>query len=155
MADPEHLAKIMEGVEAWNQWRKDNPEIIADLEGAPFWQTKHEGVDLRGAHLGDANLKGADLERAKLSGADLRGAKLERANLRDADIRETDLRGADFRGADLRGAKLRGADLREAKILVQQLSKVTTLYQAQLEPIPKKQIRRYDSHLLNKPEDKG
>lgn len=155
MTDPKHLAKLMAGIEAWNKWREDNPGIIADLEGAPFWQTNREGVDLRGADLRDANLRGADLERAKLGGADLRGAKLERANLRDADLRSADLRGATLRGADLRGANLRGADLRVAKILVEQLSKVTTLYQAQLEPILMMQIRRSYSHLLKKPENKG
>ncbi|MGA2411123.1 MAG: hypothetical protein ABSG46_12140 [Candidatus Binataceae bacterium] len=28
MANPEHLAKLKEGVEAWNQWREENPEIL-------------------------------------------------------------------------------------------------------------------------------
>ena len=27
MADPEHLAKIEEGVEAWNAWREEHPEV--------------------------------------------------------------------------------------------------------------------------------
>jgi hypothetical protein len=27
MANPEHLAKLMEGVEAWGQWRKQNPGV--------------------------------------------------------------------------------------------------------------------------------
>ena len=27
MANPEHLAKLKEGVEDWNNWRKDNPKI--------------------------------------------------------------------------------------------------------------------------------
>ena len=31
MANPEHLAKLKEGVEVWNKWRKDNPEIRHDL----------------------------------------------------------------------------------------------------------------------------
>jgi len=36
MANPEHLAKLKEGVEAWNKWRKDNPKIKRDLTEANF-----------------------------------------------------------------------------------------------------------------------
>jgi len=28
MSNPEHLAKLKEGVEAWNKWRKDNEEDV-------------------------------------------------------------------------------------------------------------------------------
>lgn len=34
MANPEHLAILKQGVEVWNQWRKDRPEIEPDLKGA-------------------------------------------------------------------------------------------------------------------------
>ncbi len=54
MANPEHLAKLKEGVEAWNKWRKDNPEIKRDLTEAD---------------LGYASLTGAGLERANFTGA--------------------------------------------------------------------------------------
>ena len=31
MANQEHLAKIQQGVEAWNKWRRENPDIQPDL----------------------------------------------------------------------------------------------------------------------------
>ena len=34
MANQDHLNKLNEGVDAWNQWRKDNPGITPDLTGA-------------------------------------------------------------------------------------------------------------------------
>ena len=34
MANPEHVEILKEGVEAWNQWRKDNPGVRPDLRGA-------------------------------------------------------------------------------------------------------------------------
>ena len=60
MANPEHLAKLEEGVEAWNKWREENPDIREpDLREAI----------LRGAYLTGAILSGANLSRAYLSGA--------------------------------------------------------------------------------------
>jgi uncharacterized protein YjbI with pentapeptide repeats len=34
MANPKHLTKLKEGVEAWNKWRKNNPKIKRDLTEA-------------------------------------------------------------------------------------------------------------------------
>jgi hypothetical protein len=136
MANSEHLAKLKEGVEAWNDWRKANPEIVpdlnlgdlskADLIGALLNMANLSGAnlgwaDLIGAHLNMANLNaanlgGADLSRADLSGADLIEADLRGSRLYDADLSEADLGGADLRGADLSEADLSGADLTRAII---------------------------------------
>jgi hypothetical protein len=34
MPNEEHLARLKQGVEAWNRWRKAYPEIKPDLDGA-------------------------------------------------------------------------------------------------------------------------
>ena len=34
VANPEHLARLKEGVEAFNQWRRNNPEAKPDLREA-------------------------------------------------------------------------------------------------------------------------
>ncbi len=44
MANKEHLAKLNEGVEAWNQWRKVNPEIETDLESADLMMAKISSI---------------------------------------------------------------------------------------------------------------
>ena len=90
MANPEHLKVLKQGVEVWNRWREQNPEIRPDLTQA----------DLREANLGLANLSGANLRRAYLYRANLRGADLSRANLRLADLLQADLSEADLRGAE-------------------------------------------------------
>ena len=72
MANPKHLKILEQGVEEWNQWRKDNPEIKPDLIGA-----KLSGGDLIGAKLS----KVGDLSRA-----DLRGAKVSLIIFGDNDL---------------------------------------------------------------------
>jgi uncharacterized protein YjbI with pentapeptide repeats len=121
MADPDPVADLMKGVDAWNMWRSENPDVEPDLIGASL-----SGVDLSGADLSAADLSGADLCRANLRRANLDEANLGRAslggaflggaNLRRASLREAKLSGADLRGADLRRADLSGADLRAADL---------------------------------------
>jgi hypothetical protein len=94
MANREHLAKLREDVEAWNDWRMDNLEVLpdlsrADLSGANLERAYLERADLSGANLEGANLEGAYLERADFSGANLSGAYLSHANLSGANLLET------------------------------------------------------------------
>jgi hypothetical protein len=58
MANEDHLARLKQGVGAWNQWRVANPTITPDLSTA----------DLTGADLAQANLYEADLRGAHLTG---------------------------------------------------------------------------------------
>lgn len=43
MANEEHLAILKQGMEVWNQWRKENREIRPDLHHANLW-----GMNLHG-----------------------------------------------------------------------------------------------------------
>ena len=85
VANPEHLAKVKEGVEAFDQWRIQT-DAKPDLSCANL-----SGVKLSLANLTEANLRGADLTEANLSGAKLRGADLNGASLRAAILLGTDL----------------------------------------------------------------
>jgi hypothetical protein len=114
MPNPEHLAKLMEGVDAWNQWREEHLDVRPNLHEANLSK-----ANLSAANLSKAFLVGANLFRADLRGADLRGGNLIRANLSKADLGGADLRGANLIranicGVNLSGADLSGADLRRA-----------------------------------------
>jgi uncharacterized protein YjbI with pentapeptide repeats len=76
LANPEHLAKLKEGVEAWNQWRKQNPGIRPDLSEADLSGAHLIGANLSGANLSTTNLSGVYLSRATLIGTNLEGANL-------------------------------------------------------------------------------
>jgi hypothetical protein len=65
MADDNHIARLKQGVAAWNAWRDENPD----------------SPDLRKADLRKADLSNADLRKADLSGANLSQGNLKWANL--------------------------------------------------------------------------
>jgi hypothetical protein len=111
MANSEHLAKIKEGVKAWDDWREANPEIVPDLSGANLSEK-----DLSRANLSGANLHRADLLLADLSGADLSEANVGEADMRLADLTEADLSGATLRSANLSIAVLTRTDLTGASV---------------------------------------
>jgi hypothetical protein len=123
MANPEHLAILKKGVEAWNQWRTERPDIQPDLSGADLIgvklnQVNFMGVNLIGAQLRMAGLNGATLNSAILSGADLRDADLTSANLNGAfliatNLGQAEMSYADFSDAALCGATLVNVDLRK------------------------------------------
>jgi uncharacterized protein YjbI with pentapeptide repeats len=126
MANPEHLEIFKQGVEVWNRWRKENPEVCPNLHDAGLYGRALNSADLSKGNLGGANLRGARLAKANfrgtrlvgadLHGADLRGADLSRANLQRAYLIDADLRTANFAGADLQRANLYLADLYGANL---------------------------------------
>jgi hypothetical protein len=120
-ANEEHLSKLCEGVEAWNQWRLDHPEIKPNLINAHLNGEDLRGVDFSGtfllhAHLQGANLCSAELNKVNLWSANLEQAKLIRANLNGAYLKWASLIKANLCGADLSGANLTWVRLDEANI---------------------------------------
>ena len=126
MANQEHLDILKQGVETWNQWRKEHIDIQPDLSGADLIEANLSEADLREANLSyvslykadlsyagliEANLYKADLIEAKLWGADLSGAKLSEATLSKATLGYARLREAYLNEAMLDNASLWGTDL--------------------------------------------
>jgi hypothetical protein len=114
MANEEHLKILKQGVEAWNRWRKENPDTAPDLSGA---------------YLGDADLSGANLSKANITLANLSRANLSEADLSDTDLSETRLNraflgGTYFTRANLVGADLSGAYLYDTKFIRADLTRV-------------------------------
>ena len=133
MAKQEQLEILKQGVEIWNKWREDNPDVEIDLSGANLLGANLSeanftnadlsetnltrailfDVDLEWADISGANLSEANLTNAGISGANLRGATLWKADLTSTELHSADLRGADLTGAYL-NATLWGADLTSA-----------------------------------------
>lgn len=127
MANPKHLTILEQGVEKWNQWRLENPEIEPDLSEANLVKANLNGVDLSKANLRatiaiDASLAFSNLSRAKLVEADLSKAELVAVLFNEADLNRATLNNAKLKGARFYGAKLGKANLREADLSGAKLS---------------------------------
>ncbi len=126
MADNEHLDLVKQGVAAWNDWRRSNPDVVPDLSEANLVK-----ADLRGSDLRQVNLERANLTRAVMEDANLQGAKLGAARLLEAKLSRANLSEADLSRAELIGAKLIGANLVNANLHLAQAA-VTNLKEANL-----------------------
>ena len=111
MANPEHLAKLKEGVEAWNQWRDNNSDIRPDLSHANL-----EGANLESANLKHAKLFRANLRYSNLEGANLEDTKLFRVSLKSANLRYANLKSVNLERGYLKIANLEGANLKYSNL---------------------------------------
>lgn len=139
MRNPEQVEVISKGHQAWNSWRRANPEVpvrlggvdltAADLSLMPaLHDAQAAGVfpssaswafianEVIGYDVEPLNLADADLRGANLAGLDLRCAVLRGANLTDAT-----LHAADLGRADLSSSKLIGTNLEQARPKISEL----------------------------------
>ncbi|MEM8641819.1 MAG: pentapeptide repeat-containing protein [Cyanobacteria bacterium P01_G01_bin.54] len=121
MANRKHIRILEQGVEVWNQWRKNNPNTEPKLQDADRLNSNLQDADLKYAHLGRANLQDANLRYADLQSADLQDTNLKFANLQGADLRGAYLQYAELQfsklqDADLQGANLQGINFNEANL---------------------------------------
>lgn len=142
MANPEHLAKLKEGVEAWNRFRLKGAEggsiremsvvsredsehrnLMLPLPDSEITESGESGYLVCSVDLTDADLQGRDLRKVDLGWADLR-----RANLSDADLSEANLIAADLTEATLRGASLEEANLSDARLRATDFGKALIRY---------------------------
>jgi uncharacterized protein YjbI with pentapeptide repeats len=126
MANQEQLDLLRQGVEAWNQWRENNPDVEVSLSKADLSRTDLSSVNLSKANLNSTKLFAANLSKADFNGANLSrtnlnfaifsGAHLNGANLSDASLYGTNLNGAILHRTNLNGAILNRANLIDANL---------------------------------------
>lgn len=116
MANPEHLEQLKRGRLAWNQWRKEHPEIRPDLSEIKAWDLELidfelEAYDLRGVLLREADFVGMTFPGTQLQGADLSETYLHSARFWKADLTGACLRNAVIQFTVFAGVQLKDADL--------------------------------------------
>lgn len=93
--------KLLEqGVDFWNNWRNENPNIK---------------INLSKKNLRLAKLSGINLADALLRGCDLSDSDVSNSNLTNADLSESVCDGANFNSSDLRYSKLSNGSFEQTK----------------------------------------
>ena len=128
MANKRHLARLKQGVAAWNQWRDENPKIWPDLREADLRGKDLREANLAGAFLNNAlfhqtSLDGANLVEAQLTKTDLTLAHLTKAHLTRVHLALSNLAGANLTDVDLTEANLLGANFQAANLMGTDFSK--------------------------------
>lgn len=116
MADENQITIIKQGVEVWNNWRKENPTTPIDLSNADIngidlsdanlFRSNFYKANLTNANLSNTILTGSNLYKTNLTGANLSGAILEQAGLVDVQLQDAILTGCYLYGLsawDLKG----------------------------------------------------
>jgi uncharacterized protein YjbI with pentapeptide repeats len=121
MANPEHLAKLKEGVEAWNRWREQKPNFEIDLSEADLREVDLDKADLSYANLSKANLESKYVSHARLFAADLTYADLKSATLDGGYLFRARLDHANLEGTRFGNANLSHATFEKANMYYCQL----------------------------------
>lgn len=131
MANKTHVNILMQGVDAWNQWRKDNPKIAPDLRGRnrglihqlvfdAFLRTLKDTSDL---NANDFVARAENIfeklpvtydSKSPSDYEDENNEELVELDFTDADISEANFSNIRLNGATLARAHLCNADLRSA-----------------------------------------
>jgi hypothetical protein len=125
-----HLAILKEGVNRWNEWRRENPEIrpilyeadlkketcVAKLELPNFSNANLINSDFRGMELVEPNFHEANLGGAKLCHAILTSANFCRTDLYETDLSDATLTKANLQGTQLAKTIFERATLKDCKI---------------------------------------
>ena len=120
MADKEHVKRIRQGANVWNDWRSQK-FVVPDFTGADFSGFDFSWMDLEDADFSAANISKADFFAAQLHGAvfdeaDLSEARLFRVSVDLARMRKANLKGATLAWGTFRRVDMEGADLTEATL---------------------------------------
>jgi len=110
MFNKEYLDILDQGVDFWNEWRRKNPESIANLQSAQLEGRNLRGIDFSWTYLALANLKDTNLGEANLDNAVLVGADLTAANLYRASAELVWFSGTKLVGAYLKLVNFRSVD---------------------------------------------
>jgi hypothetical protein len=78
MTNSTHVEILRQGLDIWNLWRKEHPEIKPQLNGVRLRSAMLRNYDLSNANLIGADLRDSNFRHTDLSGADLNAVKAHR-----------------------------------------------------------------------------
>ncbi len=134
MANIEHVAKLKEGVEAWNSWRQQNPKIRPDLyrldlttaewKDTTLWDEKRQALCLFVPHARsvdeynsvDQYIKFTAEHTKHIEAINFANANLESSNFTNCRLWKVNFRGASMMWSNLVRARCSRADFTDADL---------------------------------------
>ncbi len=127
MADQNHVEILLAGVSVWNDWRKNNPEVVPIFFGFDVWQTydsvnppsffklesKYNDSECRIKCL-SVNWSGIDFHKVQFSGCNFIGVNLTGANFDSAVDTESCFDGAELQRANFENFKSTSSSFRNS-----------------------------------------
>jgi uncharacterized protein YjbI with pentapeptide repeats len=111
MINEEHLMILKQGVNIWNEWRKNNPQVIPIIGEVNLSNQNLSGINFVGVKLLRTNLDRSNLANADFSRASLFGTSCIQANFQNSYFENADLRFVNFSKSDFTNALLVKCDL--------------------------------------------
>src|SRR2546423_761535 len=105
MANQEHRKILGRGIDYWNQWRAENPDVEPDLSGITF-----SAEILVGANFSNTNFLEATIVSSEAALVDFSGAFLKDVNFSETALQQTSLKKAILTWTNFSHAKLDEAD---------------------------------------------
>lgn len=102
MADPNHIAVLREGSQAWNQWRKAHPALVPDLSDLVF----ETGIRPKRDMYDIPELDGFDFSNVNLNRVSVRNVGFYECTFDYAEAVFSDFCFSNFRSCSFVGAKL-------------------------------------------------
>lgn len=100
-----------ENVDAWNAFRRVNPDWRPVLRDIDLSEKSLQDVDLRSADLRGAKFTNANLDGADFTGADVRNISFSHTSLRRAAFDDEAIIKSDLTSCDITGATFDGAEM--------------------------------------------
>ncbi|MEM8719105.1 MAG: pentapeptide repeat-containing protein [Cyanobacteria bacterium P01_G01_bin.39] len=109
MADKKHLEILRQGVEVWNQWRQDNPDIKPNiykeqLDFGEYNQIQFNSTILSFTSFRFTSFQHTNFDNTRLCNAILNDAELFKASLQNSNLTRLQALGTNFNGANLTGS---------------------------------------------------
>lgn len=117
MADETQRQLLIQDVQAWNKWRKENSHIKINLESANLSFGELSDADLSYANLNHADMGESVGIAANFEGASLIAAKFYESNFTKANFANSTLYAALFDDANLTEANFEKADLQNVRMV--------------------------------------
>jgi beta-lactamase regulating signal transducer with metallopeptidase domain len=111
-----YLPIIQKGSASWNNFRKENQQILPDLSNTEISELNLEGINLKNISLEDACIQKSNLNNGDLTGIFANNLEIRNLQLNNADFSNSTLSNAEFKNSTVQNTSFKNANLQSAEL---------------------------------------